>query len=65
MMNVTVTACIVFHNVVVEVTRDGYGCDGAAGSSILFDEDADRTDMTFKRSSKVATEAHLLRLTHV
>jgi Plant transposon protein len=65
MMNVIATACIVLHNVVVEVGRDGYGCDDTARSSILFDEDADRTDMTFERSSEVATEAHLLGLTHV
>jgi hypothetical protein len=64
-MNMIATACIVLHNTVVEVRRYVNGCDGAAGSSILFDAAADRTGVTFERSSEVAAEAHLLRLTRV
>jgi Plant transposon protein len=64
-MNAIATTCIVLHNMVVEVRRNGCGCDGAGGSSLLFDADADSTVMTLERANEVEAEAHLLRLTRV
>jgi hypothetical protein len=64
-VNVIATACIVFHNRVVEVRKNRYGYDSAGGSSLLLDAEAESTDMTFELASEVAAEVHLLRLTRV
>jgi hypothetical protein len=59
------TACIVLHNMVVEVRRQGCDFDGAGGSTSLYNAERDETDMTFEHASDIAAETHLIRLVRV
>jgi Plant transposon protein len=64
-MRIIATACIVLHNMVVEVRRDTYVGDSAGCRTLCYNSDDDETDMTLERPSELSAEAHLLRLFRV